>query len=85
MICSGLEDEFSSSTLANSLIDAAEAAVAADSFLGDVKVMNISFKNGGLAQSQLIATAPVPDPSTPILMVAGGGLLWLVRRRKVRK
>jgi hypothetical protein len=30
-------------------------------------------------------TAPVPEPSTFVLMGAGGGLLWLVRRRKSQK
>lgn len=83
-----LEGEIASLTdsLAEALIDAAGVAIAAGDSLGNVKVMNVSFENGGLAQSQLVAdVAPVPEPSTLLLMSAGGGLLWLVRRRKANK
>jgi len=49
----------------------------------DVMVMNLLDSNGNLAQSELVGTAPVPEPSTFFLfgIGLGGFALW---RRKTR-
>lgn len=84
-----LEEEIKEiSGLTEDLVNSAIAAVSGNAYIGDVKVMNIVWANdtSRKAQSQLIAeVAPVPEPSTFLLLGAGGGLLWLVRRRKASR
>lgn len=67
--------------MADSLVKYAEDMVGKGAYLGDVAVMNIKYSGGTLAQSQLIANYPVPEPSTFVLFGLGGGLLFLARRK----
>lgn len=83
-----LEDEIRYCQLndvAKEYVKDALAAENAGAYTGDVRVMNLVDRNG-VAQSQLIGAAPVPEPSTVVLLGAGllgAGLLGR-RSRKER-
>jgi hypothetical protein len=69
-----LENEITSTnnTLSDSLIAAGNSADMTN-FNGNVKVLNVFYSDGRYAQDQLVATPPVAEPST--LLLIGGGLL----------
>ena len=80
-----------SNTLANSLI--AFAAVSGWTDTGRVKVLNLSwwdnagdtrFPEGTYAQDQLYL-APVPEPETYAMLLAGLGLIGFVAKRRRRQ
>lgn len=80
-----LEGEITSTsnTTANNLIGLANTAVAAGwTDIGDrVRVLNINYASGALAQDQLYIM-PVPEPESYALFLAGLGLMGLIVRRR---
>lgn len=75
---------------AKTWVDAANLAVSSGAWsgLGTVKVMNL-YKDASYsvsAQDQLVMLAPVPEPETYAMLLAGLGLMGaVVRRRKQQK
>lgn len=80
-----LEGEITSTsnTTANNLIGLANTAVTAGwTDIGDrVRVLNINYASGALAQDQLYIM-PVPEPESYALLLAGLGLMGLIVRRR---
>ncbi|UCE58154.1 MAG: hypothetical protein JSU63_11980 [Phycisphaerales bacterium] len=76
----GLEDEFGDSWTPAAGLETTFLAAATDlaDGLGNVRVLNIAWPDGALAQSQLVI---VPVPGAVVLGACGLGLVGVVRRR----
>lgn len=59
-----------------------QAIAAAPAYVWDVGVMNLTDSSGGLHQDLL---APIPEPETYAMLLAGLGLMGFVVRRRQRK
>ncbi len=74
---------------AQTWVTAANLAVSSGSWigLGNVKVLNL-YKDAGYsvsAQDQLVMLAPVPEPETYAMLLAGLGVMGAVVRRRKQK